>query len=81
MRYTIQLEPTHEPENPGWCEAHIPALDLTTHGIGPEGAMEAANEQATGWIAELRSRGEQVPMERPSFVGQIEIPDDAVHFS
>ena len=79
MRYTVILEPTNEADNPGWYYAHIPALDLTTHGLGLEGAMEAARDLVMGWIAELRNRGEEVPVETQGFVGQIEIPDDAVH--
>jgi predicted RNase H-like HicB family nuclease len=79
MRYTIILEPTNETENPGWYYAHIPALDLTTHGFGLEGAMDAARDLVTGWIAELRSNGKAVPVETQGFVSQIEIPDNAIH--
>ena len=79
MRYTVVLEPTNEPEHPGWYYAHVPALDLTTHGLGPEGAMAAARDLVSGWVAELRSHGEDVPVEKQSFVSQIEIPDDAIH--
>lgn len=61
MRYTVILEPTNEADNPGWYYAHIPALDLTTHGLGLEGAMEAARDLALGWIAELRAMGREVP--------------------
>ena len=79
MRYTVVLEPTNEPDRPGWYYAHIPALDLTTHGLGLEGAMEAARDLASGWVAELRKAGKEVPRETQGFVSQIEIPDDAVH--
>lgn len=79
MRYTVVLEPTREAEHPGWYYAHIPALDLTTHGMGLEGAMEAARDLVSGWIAELRSRGEEIPVEGQGFISQIEIPDDAIH--
>ena len=75
MRYTVILEPTNEPDQPGWYYAHIPTLDLTTHGLGPEGAMEAARDLATGWIAELRTSGRKIPVEKQAFVSQIEIPD------
>jgi predicted RNase H-like HicB family nuclease len=63
MRYTVILEPTNEIENSGWYYAHIPALDLTTHGLGLEGAMDAARDLVTGWIEELRSHGKEVPVE------------------
>ncbi len=79
MRYTVILEPTNEADKPGWYYAHIPTLDLTTHGLGLEGAMEAARDLAAGWIAELRRGGQEVPVETQGFVSQIEIPDDAVH--
>ena len=79
MRYTVVLEPTNEADHPGWYYAHIPALDLTTHGLGLEGAMDAARDLVSGWIAELRSRGEEIPVESQGFVSQIEIPDDAIH--
>jgi hypothetical protein len=59
--------------------AHIPTLDLTTHGLGLEGAMEAARDLVTGWIAELRHCGKEIPVEKQGFVSQIEIPDDATH--
>ena len=79
MRYTVLLEPTNEPDHPGWYYAHVPALDLTTHGLGPEGAVAAARDLVTGWLAELRRTGKQIPVETQSFVSQIEIPDDAIH--
>ncbi len=69
MRYTVILEPTNEPDQAGWYYAHIPALDLTTHGLGPEGAMEAARDLASEWIAELRNAGKEIPIEAPGFVG------------
>lgn len=79
MRYTVILEPTNETDQPGWYYAHIPALDLTTHGLGLEGAMAAARDLVTGWVAELRKNGQPVPVETQGFVSHIEIPDDAIH--
>jgi predicted RNase H-like HicB family nuclease len=79
MRYTVILEPTNEADKPGWYYAHIPDLDLTTHGFGLERAMDAARDLVTGWIAELRSNGKEVPVETQGFVTQIEIPDNAIH--
>lgn len=32
MRYSVLLEPVNEPEFEGYYYAHIPTLDLTTHG-------------------------------------------------
>ena len=79
MRYTVLLEPTNEPSRPGWYYAHIPTFDLTTHGLGLEGALEAARDFVSGWISELQSRGEEIPEEKQAFISQIEIPDGAIH--
>jgi len=79
MRYTVILEPTDEPEQPGWYYAHIPALDLTTHGLGMEGALAAAKDLVGGWIAERRARGESIPPATQDLVTQIEVSDDAIH--
>jgi predicted RNase H-like HicB family nuclease len=79
MRYTVVLEPTKEPDQPGWYYAHIPALDLTTHGLGIEGALEAAKDLVSGWIEELKSRGEKITVETQSFVGHIEVSESAIH--
>ncbi|MBI4401660.1 MAG: type II toxin-antitoxin system HicB family antitoxin [Nitrospirae bacterium] len=75
MRYSVFLEPVKEPEFQGYYYAHIPTLDLTTHGQGMEGALTAAQELAEAWIAEKRARGESVPVESKSLIAQIEVPD------
>ncbi|HEU4345536.1 MAG TPA: type II toxin-antitoxin system HicB family antitoxin [Candidatus Binatia bacterium] len=75
MRYTVLLEPINEPEFQGYYYAHIPTLDLTTHGQGIEGAIAAAQELIEAWVEEKRSRGESVPVETKSLVTQVEIPD------
>ena len=63
MRYSVLLEPIQEPGFVGWYYAHIPTLDLTTHGQGMEGALTAARELVGLWIAEKRANGEVVPTE------------------
>jgi predicted RNase H-like HicB family nuclease len=75
MRYSVLLEPINEPEFQGYYYAHIPTLDLTTHGQGIEGAIAAAQELIEAWIGEKRSRGESVPIEAKSLIAQVEIPD------
>ena len=75
MRYSVFLEPINEPEFPGYYYAHIPSLDLTTHGPGVEGALAAARELIEAWIEEKRSRGETIPVETKSLIAQVEIPD------
>ena len=75
MRYSVFLEPVNEPEFQGYYYAHIPTLDLTTHGMGIEGALGAAQELVEAWVEEKRSRGENVPVETKSLIAQVEIPD------
>ncbi len=59
----------------GYYYAHVPSLDLTTHGLGIEGALHAAQELVEAWVAEKRAHGEAVPTERQSVVAQIEVGD------
>jgi predicted RNase H-like HicB family nuclease len=75
MRYSVLFEPIQEPGFEGFYYAHIPALDLTTHGQGVEGAMAAARELVEAWIAEKRANGEPVPVETTTLIGHIEVPD------
>jgi len=51
------VEPTREADQPGWYYAHVPSLDLTTHGEGIEGAVAAARELVAAWVEELKRRG------------------------
>lgn len=75
MRYSVLLEPVQEPGFDGYYYAHIPTLDLTTHGLGVEGALAAARELVEAWIAEKRLHGEAVPPGSTALIGQIELPD------
>lgn len=52
MCYSVSLEPIQEPGFEGWYYAHIPALDLTTHGHGIEGALAAVQELVEAWTEE-----------------------------
>ena len=75
MRYSVLLEPIQESDFEGFYYAHIPTLDLTTHGQGVEGALVAARELVEAWIAEKRANGEPVPTETTALIGHIEVPD------
>ena len=75
MRYSVLIEPINEPEFAGFYYAHVPTLDLTTHGQGIEGAIAAAQELIEAWVEEKRSRGEKVPVESKSLIAQVEIAD------
>ena len=76
VRYSLIIEPVRDPDfPPGYYYAHVPALDLTTHGEGIEGARAAAADLIRLWVDEKRARGETVPRESDSFYAQVEIAD------
>ncbi len=75
MRYSVLIEAVTETGFEGYYYAHVPTLDLTTHGEGIEGALQAAKELVEAWVAEKQAHGETVPLERHSVVAQIEVPD------
>jgi len=65
------MQPVNEPDFKGYFYAHIPSLDLTTHGVGIEGALKAAQELVEAWLAEKRARGETVPTETNPVIAQV----------
>ena len=74
MTFTIIYEKIKEDSFPGdYYYAHIPALDLTTHGKGIDGAKNAAMELLKLWIEEKRANNEIIPEEKESFYSKIEI--------
>ncbi|OGG54840.1 MAG: hypothetical protein A3F84_22035 [Candidatus Handelsmanbacteria bacterium RIFCSPLOWO2_12_FULL_64_10] len=75
MRYSVVLDPIREPGFEGYYYAHIPTLDLTTHGKGVEGALSAAQELVEAWIAEKRAQGEAVPIETRPIIAHVEVAD------
>ncbi len=55
MTYTVFFEKITDKSFPeGFYYAHIPALDLTTHGLGVEGAREAAKDLINLWLQEKK---------------------------
>ena len=81
MVYSIVFEKITDASFPsGYYYAHVPALDLTTHGVGIEGAREAARDLITVWLEEKRANGEPVPIEGETLYSKIEIAD-AIHSS
>ena len=79
MNYGILFERIDEKDFPaGHYYAHVPALGLTTHGLGIEGAREAARDLARQWIAEKRVHHEAVSAPAAFFFSTLGIPDDAV---
>jgi predicted RNase H-like HicB family nuclease len=76
ITYTIIYEKVDDNSfSPGYYYAHIPSLDLTTHGKGIEGAKDAAYDLLRMWIAEKRANGEPIKREVELFVSTIEIED------
>ncbi len=75
MRYSVFIEPIDEAEFQGYYYAHVPALDLTTHGQGIDGALAAARELIEAWIAEKKAHGESIPTEAKSHIAHVEIPE------
>ena len=63
MQYSVMLDVIDGPGSEGYYYAHIPSLELTTHGQGIDGPLAAAKELAEVWIAEKSARGEPVPQE------------------
>jgi predicted RNase H-like HicB family nuclease len=62
LQYKIIYEKITDGSAPeGYYYAHIPVLDLTTHGMGIEGAKEAARDLMKIWIEEKKANGEYVP--------------------
>jgi predicted RNase H-like HicB family nuclease len=61
VRYSVLIESVNEAGFEGYYYAHVPALDLTTHGQGIEGALQAAQELVEAWVAEKQAHGEAIP--------------------
>lgn len=79
MRYSVLIEAVTDPDfPPGYYYAHVPALDLTTHGLGIEGAKQAARELLTLWIEEKLAHGEPIPRETDAYFAHIELDDALV---
>jgi predicted RNase H-like HicB family nuclease len=61
MTYGILVEKTDAVDLPaGFYYAHVPALGLTTHGEGIEGARTAAEDLIKLWLAEKKAAGESI---------------------
>lgn len=79
MNFPVLFEKIVSPDFPaGYYYAHVPALGLTTHGLGIEGAKVAAADLAQLWIAERVANGETVAEPADCLLGTLEIPDHAL---
>jgi predicted RNase H-like HicB family nuclease len=79
MTYGILFEKTESGElPPGFYYAHVPALGLTTHGEGIEGARAAAEDLIKLWLAEKKAAGETVALPSEFFFSTVEISESAL---
>lgn len=58
--------------------AHVPALGLTTHGEGIEGARAAAEDLVKLWLSEKKASGESIGLPSEFFFSTIEISESAL---
>jgi len=76
MTYSVIIEKINDGSLPDeYYYAHIPSLDLTTHGKGIEGAKAAAQDLIRLWIEEKKAHNEDIPVESESYFSRIEIND------
>jgi predicted RNase H-like HicB family nuclease len=79
MIYGILFEKIENGELPsGFYYAHVPALGITTHGEGIEGARAAAEDLVTLWLSEKKAAGERIDLPSEFFFSTIEISDSAL---
>lgn len=79
MTYGILFEKPRTSDLPqGYYYAHVPALGLTTHGEGIEGARAAAEDLLKLWLSEKRAAGEAIDLPAETFFSTIEISESAL---
>jgi predicted RNase H-like HicB family nuclease len=79
MNFAVMFEKVQDSGFPtGYYYAHIPSLNLTTHGLGIEGARTAATDLLQLWVAEKRANGETVAAPSEPLFSTLELPDDAL---
>ena len=79
MRFSVVFEKVQDVGfPPGYYYAHLPSLGLTTHGLGIDGARQAASDLLRLWLQEKRSQGEPAPASAETLFGTLEISEDAL---
>ena len=79
MTYGILFEKVENGDLPqGFYYAHVPALGLTTHGEGIEGARAAAEDLIKLWLSEKKAAGESIGLPSEFFFSTIEISESAL---
>ncbi len=82
MNFGILFERVQDKDFPsGYFYAHIPSLGLTTHGLGLEGARQAALDLARVWLAEKKAHGELLPAPSEILFSTLDVPCDALQSS
>ena len=79
MNFGILFEKVEDKDfPPGYFYAHIPSLGLTTHGVGVDGARQAALDLVRLWLAELKAHGDPLPVPKEILFSTLDVPDDAL---
>ncbi len=79
MNFGVLFEKVTDKDFPsGYYYAHVTSLGLTTHGLGIEGARQAAADLLRLWIAEKQAHGEAIPQSGKTLFSTLEVPDDAL---
>jgi len=74
VKYSVMLERMPAEEGmPGYYYAHVPSLSLTTHGLGIEGALEAARDLVNLWNEEKRAHGEPIATQAEAILATVEV--------
>ena len=74
MQFSVVYEKVTDASFPkGFFYAHIPSLGITTHGLGIEGAKDAAMDLIKIWIEEKKANGEKIIEESDVFYSKVEI--------
>ena len=74
MQFSVVYEKVTDTSFPkGFFYAHIPSLGITTHGLGIEGAKDAAMDLIKIWIEEKKANGEKIIEESDVFYSKVEI--------
>ena len=79
MNFGVLFEKVTDKDFPsGYYYAHIPSLGLTAHGLGIDGARQAASDLLRLWIAEKHANGEKIPPAGETLFSTLELSDDAL---
>ena len=73
MNFAVLFEKVTDEDFPaGYYYAHVPSLGLTTHGLGIDGARQAAADLLRLWIAEKHANGETIPQTGETLLGAMQ---------